>query len=68
MNEKNQPLVTNEPLKFEMDEFQDFKKITDQYRGIYIVILILMKKNQKITHNIIQIHNNILWNWQYSTE
>jgi hypothetical protein len=38
MKKKNRPLVTNEAVEFEKYpvEVQDFRKITDRFRRIYI--------------------------------
>ena len=41
MNKEIRPLVTNEPVEFEnkfVEEVQDFRKITDNLRGIYGMI------------------------------
>jgi hypothetical protein len=49
MNGENQPLVTNEPVEFEKEpiEFQDLRKITHHFRGIYGMHLKLMKRKLK---------------------
>ena len=44
MNRENWP-----PLTDELVEVQDFRKVTDHFRWIYILCLKLIKKNRKIT-------------------
>ena len=49
MNGENRPLVTYEPVEFEISpvEVQEFRKITDRFRGVYRIHLMLLKKNPK---------------------
>ena len=44
---ENRQLVTNEPVEFKKSpvEVQDCRKITDQFRGIYIIDPNLRKEN-----------------------
>ena len=44
---ENRQLVTDEPVEFEKQpvEVQDCSKITDRFRGIYIICSNLMKEN-----------------------
>ena len=53
MNGENQPLGTNEPVKFEKQpvKVQDLRRIfTDHFRGIYRICLKAIKENLK-DHN-----------------
>ena len=47
---ENRQLVTNEPVDFEKKpvEVEDFRKITDHFRGIYRIYPNLMKENQRM--------------------
>ena len=47
---ENQWLVTDEPVEFEETpvEVGDFKRITDQLRGIYGIYLKLIKQTRKM--------------------
>ena len=52
MNGEKWPLVTSEPIEFEKWQVEDFNKIIDHIRGIYVMYVKSLKKNQKITkHN-----------------
>ena len=60
MNRENQPLVTCEPIEFEKYavEIQDLKKITDCFKRIYRIYLVLTTKNRKSQHVI-------NWTWTH---
>ena len=48
---ENQQLVTNEPVEFEKEpvEVQDYRKITDHFRGIYRIYPNLTKENRRMS-------------------
>ena len=54
MNRENQPLVTDEPVEFEkyLVEVQDFRKITDHFRGIQRIHHKLTKKSRSMQHHV----------------
>ena len=51
MNWEHRPLVTDDPVEFEINlvKVEDFRKITHHFVGIYRIYLKLMKRNRKIT-------------------
>ena len=55
---ENRHLVTNKPVEFkkELVEVEDWRKITDHFRGIYRMYPNLMKENRRIsTCNILDL-------------
>ena len=65
-NGKNQPLVGDEPVEFEIKpvEIEDFKKITHHFRGMYGIYPHVIKKTPK-EHNM---HSVRLDNTRLSTD
>ena len=51
MNEENRLLLINEQVEFEKQavEVQDYRKITDPFRGIFRIYHKLIQKNRKTT-------------------
>ena len=63
--------VIDEPPGFEKSQVKVwyFREITDLFRGICRIYLKLLSKESKVhdMHNIIQIHNNVLWDRLFSS-
>ena len=61
MKREKRPLVTDEPVEFEinLDEVQDFRRFTNHFGGIYGIYLKLINKTPK-DHNM-----QPVWTWKH---